>query len=79
IEDAAMLAQCLSSGAPVAEALARYAQQRMPRVARVAALSRANRDIYQARGPLALARNAAMVVAPPELLLKRMDWLYSGP
>lgn len=78
IEDAFALATCLSAAMPVEDALARYAAARQPRVARVASLSIANRDIYQAGGLVALGRNTVLRAAPPAILMRRMDWLYGG-
>jgi salicylate hydroxylase len=78
IEDAAALAICLRGGRPLVEELIRYAAARRKRAARVASLSIGNRTIYQMSGPLALARDAALRVAPGEALLRRMDWLYGG-
>jgi 2-polyprenyl-6-methoxyphenol hydroxylase-like FAD-dependent oxidoreductase len=55
-----------------------YQALRQRRLARVAELSTANRDIYQARNIVALGRNMALRTAPPHVLLQRLAWLYSG-
>jgi salicylate hydroxylase len=81
IEDAAALAQCLSThtaGEPVQQMLKTYQALRQRRLARVAELSTANREIYQARNIVALGRNMALRTAPPHVLLQRLAWLYSG-
>ena len=77
IEDAAVLAACLSrDGRSVAEQLNAFARLRQSRTARVAAASKRNGRIYHLSGPMALARNAALLVAPPSLLMAGYDWLY---
>ena len=84
IEDAAVLAQCLSNHAgdhvsghtDIQAALTAYTKQRQARVARVQNLSRRNGRIYHLTGLPAVARNLALrlgLVNP----LKTMDWLYS--
>jgi salicylate hydroxylase len=57
--------------------LARYAQARWQRNARVQARSARNGTIFHASGPLRLARNTAMAVLGEALLDN--PWLYSGP
>lgn len=77
LEDAAILAQCLAdTSASVPDRLAKYAQARMPRTARVARASARNGQIYHLSGALALARNAVLRAAPPERLMAGYNWLY---
>jgi salicylate hydroxylase len=76
IEDAAVLAVCLQNPATIEAAFAAFQATRQPRIARVAALSKQNRAIYQMGGINALGRNAVMPLIPPAVLLKRLDWLY---
>jgi salicylate hydroxylase len=57
--------------------LARYAQTRWQRNARVQARSQRNGTIFHASGALRFARNAAMAVLGESLMDN--PWLYSGP
>jgi salicylate hydroxylase len=57
--------------------LARYAQTRWVRNARVQERSRRNGTIFHASGPLRWARNMAMTLMGEGLL--DLPWLYSGP
>ena len=59
IEDAAVLAACLSDSATVPEALDRYEALRRPRTSRVQADSRRNAKLFHLSGICAWARNAA--------------------
>jgi salicylate hydroxylase len=77
IEDAAVLAACLSAadrhGVPAA--LARYESARRDRTARVQAISRANgRRFHLPDGPQQQARDAAMAASFG--LAPEIDWLY---
>lgn len=76
IEDAAMLARCLSEHPPPERALLRYEELRKPRTARVQLVSRRNGRIYHMRGPMAAARNLALRtgLASPR---KTTEWLYA--
>jgi len=77
LEDAAILAQCLSrTPDDVAGALARYAAVRAPRVQQVARASWRNGQIYHLSGPIAAARNAVLRHTPARRLLASYDWLY---
>lgn len=80
IEDAAVLAQCLSAAdrtpAAVAAALARYAALRAPRVGRVQRTARQSGRIYHLQGPMALARDMTMRALGARLQA-RQDWIYS--
>jgi salicylate hydroxylase len=82
IEDAAVLAKCLSeksgegAAAPSA-ALKRYVRLRRPRVARVQRSARQAGRIYHLPGPLALARDLVIKAMGPSRMLSRQDWIYS--
>ncbi|BBE71574.1 FAD-dependent monooxygenase [Oharaeibacter diazotrophicus] len=77
IEDAAVLARRLAdTGAPVADRLAAYADDRRRRVADVVATARRNATVYHLAGLPALARNAAMRLMGPKRLLGGMEWIY---
>jgi salicylate hydroxylase len=79
IEDAQVLAQCLSAGdASVNAQLQAYAAQRWSRNARVQARAIRNGRIFHAHGALALGRNLSMRLLGPQLM--DVPWLYSqGP
>jgi len=81
IEDAAVLAKCLSeaagdNGAGIPAALHRYAQLRRARVARVQRTARRNGTIYHLKGPMALARDLAIKALGAKQMLARQDWIY---
>jgi salicylate hydroxylase len=79
IEDAAVLAQCLSTAsdsAAVSVALSRYAALRAPRVRKVQRAARQSGQIYHLRGPMALARDIVMRLLGPGRLHARQDWIY---
>jgi salicylate hydroxylase len=81
IEDAAVLAKCLSeaagqNGAGIPAALQRYAQLRRARVARVQRAARRNGMIYHLAGPMALARDLAIKAMGARRMLARQDWIY---
>ena len=81
IEDAAVLAKCLSetrgdNGAGIPAALQRYAQLRRARVARVQRTARRNGRIYHLAGPMALARDLAIKALGARYMLARQDWIY---
>ena len=77
VEDADMLGRCLrqadASTAP--QQLARYAQARWARCARVQARAARNGEIFHASGLVRLARNAAMRLLGARLL--DAPWLYA--
>lgn len=79
IEDAAVLAQCLSEAdrapAAVNAALARYAALRAPRVGRVQRTARQSGRIYHLQGPMALARDLTMRALGARLQA-RQNWIY---
>jgi len=81
IEDAAVLANCLSQSsgeniAGIAAALQRYGRQRRSRVLRVQRAARQQGRIYHLTGPLALARDLAIKAMGPQRMLARQDWIY---
>ncbi len=81
IEDAAVLAQCLSEtqnegGPSISAALARYARLRRPRVSRVQRTARQSGRIYHLTGVAALARDLAIRLLGPQRMLARQDWIY---
>jgi salicylate hydroxylase len=81
IEDAAVLAKCLSeaageNGAGIPAALQHYAQLRRARVARVQRTARRNGAIYHLAGPMALARDLAIKAMGARQMLARQDWIY---
>ena len=76
IEDAAILAECVSRGDGLQKALAQYSCLRLPRVQKVARLSRRNGELYHMGWPFSLMRDLTMRFTPPGLFLKRQDWIY---
>jgi salicylate hydroxylase len=78
IEDAAALAHCLSETPDqIAHALARYAQLRWQRNARVQARAIRNGEIYHLKGVRQLGRDLALKLLGAKLM--DMPWLYNGP
>lgn len=77
IEDAAVLARCLSGETgDMPQMLRAYEQARRSRVARAQREARRNSAIYHMSGPLGLARDLVMRTLGSERLLRRYDWLY---
>ena len=81
IEDAAVLAQCLSDSAGenitgIPAALKRYGRLRRSRVLRVQRVARQQGRIYHLTGPLAVARDLAIKAMGPKRMLARQDWIY---
>jgi salicylate hydroxylase len=81
IEDAAVLAKCITerqneSPAALSVALQRYARLRRPRVRRVQRSARQAGRIYHLAGPLALARDLVIKAMGPKRMLARQDWIY---
>jgi salicylate hydroxylase len=77
IEDAAVLARCLSSSADDPQAAMRqYEAMRKNRVRRVQRAARANSRNYHLSGPSVIARNLAMRWLGGERLRARYDWIY---
>ena len=79
IEDAQVLAQCLSAGSvPVTQQLQAYAEQRWARNARVQSRAIRNGRIFHATGPVALGRNLSMRLMGERVM--DVPWLYGdGP
>lgn len=77
IEDAAVLAQCLSRqpASPI-DAFRQYATVRRHRIARVKRTTWQSGAIYHLRGPAAVARDLSMKVLGGRRLLAQRDWLY---
>ena len=76
LEDAWVLAQCLSADADVPQALQAYAHQRAARVARVVRTAQRNGQIFHLSGPLAVARDAVLSLSGTSVV--GMSWLYGG-
>ena len=77
IEDAQVLAQCLSAGsASVTQQLQAYADQRWARNAGVQARAIRNGRIFHATGPVAWGRNLSMRLMGERLM--DVPWLYGG-
>jgi salicylate hydroxylase len=76
LEDAAALARCLQQASDAPGALARYAQLRASRNARVVQTARRNGRIFHLSGPAALARNAVLALQGTQTL--GMPWLYGA-
>lgn len=77
IEDAAVLAKCLSETTDdISAALTRYAGLRRRRVERVQNLAQQNGRIYHLAGPAATARDLAMKLLGSHRLLARQNWIY---
>jgi salicylate hydroxylase len=81
IEDAAVLAQCLSleaaeSTAGITAALKQYGRMREGRVRRVQRTARQQGRIYHLGGPLAMARDLAIRALGRDRMLARQDWIY---
>lgn len=77
IEDAQALGQALAEGGATPAALARYAQARWQRNARVQARALRNARIFHASGPARWGRDLAMRALGERLL--DLPWLYGGP
>ena len=78
IEDAVVLADHLADARTdeTEAALAAYGRARRERVRRVCAAAARNGDLYHLSGVAAAARDTALSLAPPGLLLAGFDWLY---
>ncbi|KNC77069.1 hypothetical protein SARC_10462 [Sphaeroforma arctica JP610] len=80
IEDAHVLAACLSRGLPIERALALYQKLRLERTTAVQRGSAEHSDIYHASGGTAAVRNSLLSAVnnvSPHLMNQRMDWIYS--
>ena len=76
MEDAIVLANCLSVSADTPGSLNTYASLRRQRAQRVQAASVRQGRIYRFAPPLSHARDAVFRFAPAPLLMARLDWLY---
>jgi salicylate hydroxylase len=77
IEDAQVLAQCMSAeSASVTQQLQTYAEQRWARNARVQARAIRNGHIFHAQGAVALGRNLSMRLLGERVM--DVPWLYGG-
>lgn len=77
LEDAALLAkEVAASRKDPGAAFRRYETRRLPRARRIQRASARMGEIYHMNGPMRLARNAALALAPGWALLARNDWLY---
>lgn len=76
MEDALVLADCLSDTDDITGGLARYANLRRHRARRVQAASVRQGRIYRLSPPLSQARDAVFRSVSPALLMARLDWLY---
>jgi salicylate hydroxylase len=77
IEDAAVLARCLSGDSvDPAQALRAYESQRRSRVARAQRAARRNSWAFHLGGPLGWARNRLLAWRGGDRLLAHYDWLY---
>lgn len=77
IEDADTLAACVAA-APgnLPAALHAWETSRRPRIAKVARRGALNHFAWQARGPVAFARNLVLKALPSDKLASDLDWLY---
>jgi salicylate hydroxylase len=82
IEDAAVLADCLSGSAGedisgISAALKRYTRLRRGRVDRVRRTAQRQGRIYHLTGPMALTRDLAIRTMGPQRMLARQDWIFN--
>lgn len=76
IEDAVVLADHLAGTDDTEAALVAFGRTRRDRVRQVCAAAVRNGEIYHLAGVAAAARDVALSIAPPGLLLAGFDWLY---
>jgi salicylate hydroxylase len=78
IEDGATLTACLSGAGPdVGEALGRYQRLRLPRTARLQALSAANKTrLHLSDGPRQQARDAELATGTTDWSVGTVAWIY---
>lgn len=78
LEDAAVLAALLdgATGEEFPSRLAGYEWMRRQRTSRVMEASERNGQAYHLGGLMRSARNALLIATPPQLLMRRYDWLY---
>jgi salicylate hydroxylase len=78
MEDAVVLARSLATSlGDMPSALQRYRRLRRARTRRVQGASLMQGRIYRLSPPLSWARDAVLRGVPGELLMRRLDWLYS--
>lgn len=78
LEDALVLARVVAGHESMPDALAAFDRARRPRAARVVAAAERQGRIFHLAGIAAMARDAALKVVPPALLMQRYDWLYGA-
>jgi len=78
IEDAAVLAAAMArpGAGGIAESLARYSAERLPRVTKLQAEARSNGARYHWSWPLSAARDAGLAAIGGRRLLERYNWIY---
>jgi salicylate hydroxylase len=76
IEDALVLADCVSASEDIPGALHTYSSLRRDRAHRVQAASVRQGRIYRLAPPFSHARDAVFRLAPAARLMARLDWLY---
>ena len=79
VEDAVVLAPCLTAAASVDAGWARFTELRRRRVTRIVAAADRNARLYHLRGPWRRAAWAALALADraaPGAVLRQFDWLY---
>jgi salicylate hydroxylase len=80
LEDAFILARCLSDDSDTKNALTRYEATRRPRCARIVQAANDNAENYHLRpGPLRLAAHTALRAAArvaPHAVTRRFDWVH---
>ena len=76
IEDAFVLAACVSDGGSPAEGLRRFETLRAPRVRRVLDRVAFHKRVYHLPRPLSFARDIALAVRSPRSLRRDLAWLY---
>jgi salicylate hydroxylase len=76
LEDACVLAACVTEGSSLAEAFHRFEGLRRGRVERIQIASRRQRQIYHASGMMAMARNLALRLGGEAAMLRQTSWIY---
>jgi len=76
IEDAHVLATCISQNQEIEKALKTFEVQRLPRVRKISKTARKNGNIYHLSGFPAYIRNFGMQRISGERLLQKQDWIY---
>jgi 2-polyprenyl-6-methoxyphenol hydroxylase-like FAD-dependent oxidoreductase len=76
LEDAVVLSRRLADADDVPAALRAYEAERAPRTLRLQRTAQRTGALYRMRGPLALARNAALRLFGARRLHSRHDWIW---